>query len=68
LNERQIEALLLWKNEGEITTGKYRSKFKITDRTALRDLKELVNLGLLKKIGDKKATKYIYTNSPPKNI
>jgi ATP-dependent DNA helicase RecG len=68
LNERQIEALLLWKKEGVITTGKYRNKFKVTDRTALRDLIELVNYGLLKKSGDKKATRYIYMNYPPKSI
>lgn len=60
LNERQLGALVFWRNEEEITTGKYASRFQITDRTSLRDLTELVELGLLKRVGDKKSSKYIY--------
>jgi len=60
LNERQKEALLFWEKEGEITSGKYKEKFNVTDRTVLRDLNELVDLGLLIKIGEKKTTKYIF--------
>lgn len=60
LNDRQKKALLLWKHDVEITTGKYKEEFDITDRTALRDLTELVDLGLLTKSGDKKSTKYAY--------
>lgn len=60
LNERQKEALLVWKDVGEITTRVYMSRFGITDRTARRDLTELVDLGLLKKTGDKKSTKYLF--------
>lgn len=62
LNERQLEALIFWRKDQEITTGKYSHKFEIVNRTSLRDLKKLVDLGLLKKIGDKKATKYLYFN------
>lgn len=60
LNKRQSEALQLWKNEGEITTGIYKDYFKITDRTALRDLLQLVDMKLLIKTGDKKSAKYLF--------
>jgi ATP-dependent DNA helicase RecG len=60
LNKRQIEALLLWKEDGEIVSGKYKDRFSVTDRTARRDLVEMVNLGILKKEGDKKTTKYLF--------
>jgi len=36
------------------------SKFDITVRTALRDITELVEKGLLVKTGDLKTTKYLY--------
>ncbi len=54
LNNRQSEALQLWKNEGQITTGIYKNYFKITDRTALPDLSQLVDIKLFTKTGDKK--------------
>ena len=60
LNDRQKQALRLWKEEGEITTGKYQQKFGVTDRTARRDLTELVSFGLLEKTGDKKSSKYLF--------
>ena len=60
LNERQLEALLLWKKEKEITNLMYSKNFSITDRTSLRDLNDLVAKGLLKKVGEKKKTKYQY--------
>jgi len=60
LNERQIAALLYWKNEKEITNSQYKEKFNISDRTALRDLTELTEKKLLTKTGEKKLTKYIY--------
>ena len=60
LNNRQIEALLLWKNDKEISNSKYAEKFNISKRTALRDLKELVEKDLLIKVGERKITKYVY--------
>ena len=62
LNERQLEALLLWKSKAEITTSQYQEKFEVSDRTALRDLSELTEIGLLRKSGERKTTKYIYKN------
>jgi ATP-dependent DNA helicase RecG len=60
LNDRQLSALLFWKYKKEITNSLYSKKFDITDRTALRDLNDLVNKGLLNKIGEKKKTKYTF--------
>ncbi|MFD3002626.1 ATP-binding protein [Pontibacter toksunensis] len=60
LNERQVNALLHWKSEGKIQNSWYKEKFSIADRTALRYLTELVDKGLLVKVGEKKATVYIY--------
>lgn len=43
LNERQIEALSLMVNKGEVITNKkYRKLFKISQKTAASDLKKLV--------------------------
>lgn len=60
LNDRQILALLKWKNDKEITNSKYSTKFNISESTALRDLSELVKKELLIKKGEKKNTKYLY--------
>ena len=60
LNDRQVKALLHWKNSKEITNSAYCEKFDISDRTALRDLNDLVDKKLLVKIGEKKKSKYIF--------
>jgi ATP-dependent DNA helicase RecG len=58
LNERQVKAVLFFKNKGEITSSAYAEKFNITDRTARTDLMELVDKKLLNKQGDYKTTKF----------
>jgi ATP-dependent DNA helicase RecG len=60
LNGRQIEALLLFKAQKEITTSEYMKKFQIADRTARRDLVELVEKGLLISEGENKSARYTY--------
>jgi ATP-dependent DNA helicase RecG len=60
MNDRQMEALLFFKEKGEILTNQYQEKFKITDRTALRDLTELIEKGLLIKTGERKTSKYLF--------
>jgi ATP-dependent DNA helicase RecG len=60
LNERQTAALLFFKSQKEITTSEYVKKFKITDRTARRDLVELVEKKLLILEGENKSARYIY--------
>ncbi len=59
LNERQIEALRLMVNENKSITNKdYRETFKVTDRTALRDLSGLIKSGMILKKGFKKDAFY----------
>jgi ATP-dependent DNA helicase RecG len=60
LNERQIDALLLFKEKGEITSSEYALRFNISDRMARNDLSELVDKQLLIKKGENKFTKYIF--------
>ena len=63
LNDRQLKAITRFKDKAEIVTSEYIHLFKITDRTALRDLKELVDKRLLVKAGDKKTSKYLFRKS-----
>lgn len=59
LNERQIEALRLMVNEKKVITNeKYQVTFNVSRRTALRDLKGLVESGQVKTEGIGKGTKY----------
>jgi ATP-dependent DNA helicase RecG len=60
LNERQMNALLFFKVKGEIVTSEYMMRFDVTDRTARRDLTELVEKKILLKQGKKKSSKYIF--------
>jgi ATP-dependent DNA helicase RecG len=60
LNERQVEALLFFKEKGEITSSEYAEKYNVSDRTARRDLSELTEKKLLKNEGDNKLSKYVF--------
>src|SRR4030067_539193 len=52
LNERQIEALRLMVDERKkITITSYATLFSISDKTAKRDMKELVKTGFVVKVG-----------------
>jgi len=59
-SERQIDALKYMQERGHITTKRYGELFKVTDRTALRDLNELISKGLAKREGKGKRAKYIF--------
>ena len=60
LNRRQIEILkVLYNENGTITNRAYRDRFGVTDRTALRDLRQLVDEQLAKKAGYKKTARYV---------
>ena len=60
LNNRQIEALRLIVNEKQIiTTELYQKIFKVSRRTAVRDLQNLVGLKQIKTEGIGKGTKYL---------
>jgi ATP-dependent DNA helicase RecG len=60
LNERQVDALLFFKEKGEITSSEYAEKYSVSDRTARRDLSELTEMKLLKNEGDNKLSKYVF--------
>jgi len=60
LNERQLDAILYFKTKKEIVTSEYMKRFGITDRTARRDLIELVEKNILTREGEKKSSKYLY--------
>ena len=58
LNDRQVKAVLFVKEKGKITNSEYQMLNEISDRTALRDIEELTEKGILIKEGEKKGTSY----------
>ena len=62
LSERQKKAISYIKRNGKITNKEYRELFEVTDRTALRDLKQLVEVGLLQKQGHRRNSHYIISD------
>ena len=62
LNERQINAVMYVKEKGKITNKEYQEINKTSERTALRDLKALLEQGLIVRIGELKSTCYIINN------
>lgn len=58
LNERQIQAVLFIKEKGKITNREYQEINSTSDRTASRDLENLVKLNVLNRIGEKKWAQY----------
>jgi ATP-dependent DNA helicase RecG len=58
VNDRQKQAILFIKQNGYITNSKYQQEYQVSDRTALRDLDDLVTREILVKTGDKKGTRY----------
>lgn len=60
LNERQVQAMLFVKQNGDITNVHFQTLSHASDRTAARDLRELVARGLLRKLGTTgRATRYV---------
>ncbi len=60
LNPRQEKALAYLNEHGRITNSEMRALFPdVSDETIRRDLADLVDKGLLLKIGEKRATYYI---------
>jgi ATP-dependent DNA helicase RecG len=58
LNARQIKAVLFVKEKGKITNKEYQEINETSDRTALRDLENLIELNVFVKEGEKKGTNY----------
>jgi ATP-dependent DNA helicase RecG len=51
LHERQIKAVWYVRKKGKITNKEYREMLGIAERTALRDLSDLLNKNILEKVG-----------------
>ncbi len=58
LNERQVKAVLYVKEKGRITNKEYQEINNTSDRSASRDLENLISIGVFKRIGDKKGAYY----------
>lgn len=58
LNDRQVKAVLFAKEKGRTTNKEYQEINQTTDRTALRDIELLMELDILKRIGEKKGAYY----------
>ena len=58
LNDRQIKAVLYVRENGKITNKEYQELNSTIDRTALRDIEELMNKDIFKREGDGKNTYY----------
>ena len=58
LNERQLKAIEYLKNNQNITSKIYQEEFGTSYRTAIGDLNGLLDVGIIKKIGDNKGANY----------
>lgn len=58
LSERQIKAVLYVAENGSISNSEYQNLTGTSDRTALRDLEDLVSKQILMRKGEKKSTRY----------
>ncbi len=58
LSERQIKSVLYVAENGSISNSEYQTLTGTSDRTALRDLDDLVSKKVLTKKGERKSTRY----------
>ena len=64
LNERQIKIVEYIENTGFFTNKSFKELFPmISEDTVLRDLKDLIEKGIIKKEGVTKAARYILRNT-----
>jgi ATP-dependent DNA helicase RecG len=59
LNERQVEAVLYVREHRRISNREYQSLFEVSYDTAHRDLRELVEKGLIERRGRGRGTHYV---------
>lgn len=68
LNERQLKAVGYVRSSGRITNREYRKITGATERTALRDLAELLDKRVLDKRGETgRSAHYIFAAKPDRN-
>jgi len=66
LNERQQKAVAYLKVHGRINNAQYRDLTGISSRTALRELRQLADIGLLVKVGETgQAAHYVIAKAQP---
>jgi len=66
LNDRQVKAVLYVKERGKITNSEYQDVARTSERTALRDLKDLCDRSLLERLGETgRGTEYVLTRHKP---
>lgn len=66
LNGRQLQAIKRAKISGRISNAQYREMTGVSDSTALRELRQLSNLGILEKVGGTgQAAHYATAKTPP---
>lgn len=58
LSERQIRAVEHVLKTESISNSEYQSIASVSDRTALRDLEDLVSKGIFEQKGEKKSSQY----------
>ena len=59
LNERQQRTIVYLREQGRITNREYQSLFEVSYDTAHRDLRKLLEKGLVKRRGKGRATYYV---------
>jgi len=59
VSDRQLKAMKMIRKNGEITTGDYVKRFRVREKTALREINELIKKGFLKRIGRGRAIHYV---------
>lgn len=60
LNERQVRAVLYVRGRGEIALSAFKSLVPdVSDKTLYRDLRDLVDKGVLEQVGEKKGSHYV---------
>ncbi len=66
INERQRKAITFAKQNGRITNKEYQQLTGVTDRTALREFRELLDKGIIEKIGTTgRGTHYVISQKKP---
>ncbi|MEW6599820.1 MAG: ATP-binding protein [Nitrospirota bacterium] len=66
LNKRQLKAVKYVKDKERISTGEYRDMTETSESTALRELRQLTEMGVLEKVGTSgRATHYIIAKAKP---
>lgn len=66
LSKMQVDTVLLVKEKGSISNKELQAKFKMSDRTVLRELKLLVEKGIIEKVGTTgRNTRYILKGAKP---